>query len=307
MKRRYTLLLSLMLISVAACRSMGPQQRSLPQWDLSQANFLQWKADDPGFEQDRAIEASGMAADGSGFVIASEKYDHLLRLNPRTLELSTEKINLPRFSELEGITVNREHGLLISDEAHGEIFVIDGKNPPRPIDLGPLGIRGGKDGIEGIAATNDGSGRVFLLLERSRLAPGECVSTIFRLRWDRDQLLPSEQPLILPLEDCNWRLSALEYFRGHLLALKTRFPGPRYELISVDVESGRSTLLLDLDEVINRAEAEGWHSNIEGMALGADGALWIVSDNAMTRRAESEIPPEARRRTLLLKIPAIPE
>jgi len=310
MKRYFStpllLLLSLMLAS-AACRSTGPGSTTLPQWDLSRAEFLQWTADDPAFDQDHAIEASGMAAEGNNFWIASEKYARLLRLDSRNLRVRVEKIDLPEFSEVEGITLDSEHGLLMTDEAHAEIFVIGGDNRPHPVDLSSLGLQGDKDGIEGIASTNDGSERVFLLLERSRIAPEDCISTIFLLRWDQDRLLSTGKHIILPLEDCNWRLTALEYFRGHLLALKTRFPGPRYELISVNPRTGEMKTLLDLDRLIERAEAEGWHGNIEGMALETDGSLWIVSDNAMTHRVETEIPPVVRRKTLLLMIPAISE
>lgn len=311
MKRNPTLraLISLsLLIASAACHSTLPGNTKLPQWDLSKAQFLQWKADRPDYEQDHAIEASGMAADGPFLWIASEKYDHLLRVDTRTLDASTTPIDLPEYSEVEGITVDAKHGILMSDEAHATIWRIHGDHHPAAIDLSTQGIQGGKDGIEGIAATNDGSHRVFLLLERSRIAPERCVSKIFPFRWDADQLISSGEPIVLPLEDCNWRLSALEYFRGHLLGLKTRFPGTQhYRLISIDPESGNETVLLDLDELMTQAEMKGRHTNIEGFALEADGSLWIVSDNAMTRRRPSERPPEARLKTLLLEIPTIPK
>lgn len=302
------LCLLVLTLLFSGCRStQAPSgEQSLPQWNLAGARFLQWKADDEDFDQDHAIEASGMAADGEILWIASEKFAHLLKLNSRTLEARVEAVDLPPFSELEGITVDQKHGMLITDEAHADIFVLRGGSQPRSIDLTALGIHGGKEGIEGIASTNDGRDRVFLLQERSRVSKAQCASTVFPLRWEGDQLIADGPKLISPMEDCNWRLTALEYYRGKLLGLKTRFPGPRYQLVMINSRNGELTQLLDLDALIDKAEAEGWHGNIEGFAITADETLWIVSDNAMTKNRGLEAPPMSRRKTLLLRIPAYP-
>jgi len=298
--------LALLLLS-AACRSAAPpEQATLPAWDLSSAEFLSWQADVPEFNQDHAVEASGMAAEENTLWIASEKYARLLRLDTRTLRVRAEALDLPPYAEIEGVTIDGRHELLMSDEAHAGVLVLGRDGNVHPLDLESLGLSGSKDGLEGIAAANDGTGRIFLLLERVHEVDGHCVSRIFTLRRNGHTLRRAAADLEIPLEDCNWRLTSLEFFRGHLLALKTRFPGPRYELVSIDTGSGKLRRLLDLDKVIRKAEAAGFHGNIEGFALTADGDLWIVSDNAMTGRRVSPLPPPAHRRTLLLKIPVLP-
>jgi hypothetical protein len=146
---------------------------------------------------------------------------------------------------------------------------------------------------------------VFLLRERRGVELSGCSSTIFRLLLENDRLVAAQPPIEIALEDCTWRLSALELWRGRLLALKTRYPGEEYLVVEVDPENGRWWPLCDLTDLARRLAAEGWSNNLEGLALDDDGNLFLVSDNAVTWDAAPGGPPPARERTLLLRVPRI--
>lgn len=287
---------------LGACRTTLKSEQALPEWNLAGSEFLQWKADDPAFDPDRALEASGMAAEGDHLWFVSEKYSRILRLDPESMKAQVIEISMPEGSEIEGISPDPEHGLLLTDESRAEIFSLDPDLDPRPVKIQGIELKGSKDGLEGIASAGDG--RVYLLLERSHRSEDQCVSTIFRLRWKGDYLVEDAEALVIPLQDCNWRLTGLEYFRGHLLALKTRFPGPQYEVVEVDVNSGDLHRLLEMTDLIEGAVAQGFHGNLEGIAVMPDGGLWMISDNAMTGHRSGE-PSIARRPSLVLHIPAV--
>jgi len=289
------------LLLVSACRTAAPPAPALPQWDMSGAEFLQWKADDPNFGPDRAVEASGMAAGDGVLWVPLEKYSRILQIDTDSLEARVLEIPLPAETEIEALTREGDDGFLMTDEAHGAVFALDRNFRPRRVDIRGIEFEGSKDGIEGITAA--GNTQVFLLLERSRNPDGSCYSTVFPLRRSDEGLDWEEKELILPLEDCNWRLSGLDYFRGHLLALKTRFPGQRYRLVEINPQTAHVTPVLDMTDLILKAEEEGFHGNLEGLAVDNDGVLWIVSDDAMTQKASDGPPPEVSRKSLLLRIP----
>ncbi len=110
-------------------------------------------------------------------------------------------------------------------------------------------------------------------------------------------------PLTIALPDCDWRLTGLELWQGELLALKTQFPGERYELIAIDPDSGASRTVVELTELLRAVRREGWHNNVEGVAVTPDGTLWLVSDNAWTLVVDDPEPPKSHEKTLLLRIP----
>ena len=137
---------------------------------------------------------------------------------------------------------------------------------------------------------------------RARRRPG-CVSTIYRLRRTGGTLEEDGAPLTIALPDCDWRLTGLELWQGELLALKTQFPGERYELIAIDPASGASRTVVELTELLRAVRREGWHNNVEGLAVSSDGTLWLVSDNAWTLVIDEPEPPRSHEKTLLLRIP----
>lgn len=317
-RRRNRLTRAALLLVAAAlgCRTAGDASFApLPSWDPGRAEVVEWETDDPAFAQDRASEASGLDAMSGDLYLVSEKYARLLVVERGPVPvLRTVRLAVPQHAELEGIAVT-PRTLLICDEAHAAVYETrlavveralssgDTRSVPlRALKLRGVAVRGGKIGFEGIEL-DPPSGDVLLLLERGQTAPGACVSTLFRLRRRDDDLVLRGAPLAVELADCAWRLTSLEWYRGHLLALRTQFPGERYEVITIDLATGAATVVLELTELLRSLAAAGWGNNVEGLAVAEDGALWLVSDNAETGTIDDVLPPPAAERSLLLRIP----
>jgi hypothetical protein len=129
------------------------------------------------------------------------------------------------------------------------------------------------------------------------------VSPIFPLRIDGDVLVLDGPPLEVAMEDCYWRLTGLAWWGERLIALKTQFPGERYEVIEIDLETGEYDVLLNITSIMVQLGDRGWSNNIEGIAVTEDGTLWLVSDNSVTLTIDEPWPPPGEDRTLLMRIP----
>jgi hypothetical protein len=281
----------------------------LPTWDLERAEIIEWQSDDPAFEQDMALEASGLAVLDGILVVPSETYGRLLLIDPEeSYEVRVLRLEVPLYAELEGVTVHG-HTAYLCDEAYATVHVVDltlkdsvEPIPTRALPLEGLTVRGGKTGYEGIAITTDGS-LLYLLLERSGEEETGCISKVFRMQVTAQTLLAVEDHIEIDLEDCSWRLSALELWQGRLLALKTQYPDKRYELISIDPDTGEWEVVLEMTELLRSVASGGWGNNVEGLAVTADGTIYLVGDNAVTGRVDAPDPPLAEELTLLLRIP----
>ena len=294
------------------CRSARQQpSQAGPPWDISAAEILTWQADDQGFSQDRALEASGLTASDRFLYATSEKYWRVLQINPEQ-ELTTRVIPLdvPRHTELEGIAL-RNGKLYLCDEAHAAVYRIDLKDeldfgprkvPAQSLTLEGLEVAAGKIGIEGVAVSLDGR-RLWLLLERAGDSASGCVSRVFPLTIGDTALSVAADPIVVELEDCNWRLTGLHLWGDRLLGLKTQFPGERYEVIEIDPDSGAWEVVLDMTDFLRSVTVDGWHNNVEGITVTSDGALWLVSDNAWTGITDDPTPPLADRKAMLVRIP----
>ena len=305
-----------LVVVMSGCRSAtSPPAPTLPSWDIARAEVINWRSDDSYFEQDFALEASGLAAIGGYLCITSEKYARLLLVEPvGDATARVIRLEVPRHSELEGVAMT-ENGLLLCDEAHAAVYEVpigdDGSLvenggsdalPAHQIPMDGVAVRGGKIGFEGIEVDPE-SGTVFLLLERSGNEAEGCVSRIFRLLPEGDRLASHSEPLEIDLEDCAWRLTGLAWWQGTLLGLKTQFPGERYEVVAVDQTTGETEVVLELTEYLRRLEKEGWSNNVEGITVTDEGTLWLVADNAVTGVIDDPVPPRTDHGTLLLKIP----
>lgn len=284
-------------------------------WDPARAEVVQWQSDDPSFAQEFALEASGMAASGPYLYISSEKYSRLLVFDRSgSNRVGVVRLDVPAHTELEGVAVTAD-GLLFCDEAHAAVYEVAGGGESviaaavgglpvevRKLELQGLSVRGGKIGFEGIE-TDPETGEVVLLLERSGDENSGCVSRIYHLFRTGSRLVLQGEPVDVRLEDCAWRLTGLAWWNGRLIALKTQFPGERYEIVAVDLESGALEVLLELTDLLRSLGAAGWSNNVEGLAVTPDGALWLVADNAVTGVIDDPLPPSVDVRTLLLRIP----
>jgi uncharacterized protein YjiK len=305
--------------SVLSCRSAIDTGRPpLPRWDVSRAEILSWRVADPEFNQDYALEASGLAAADGLLYVASEKYSRLLLMEAATDPVArVVELAVPAHAELEGVAVTQRE-VLLCDEAHAAVYLVPLRSlsrvaavdaaprgrrlPVRQLKLRGVSLRGGKIGFEGIEV-DPRTGDILLLLERSRDPDDGCVSKIFRLRRTNDELVLSRRPIEVELDDCAWRLTGLGWWGNELIALRTQFPGERYEVVLVDLESGGAKVVLDLTEPLRSLGNEGWGNNVEGIAVTDDGALWLVSDNAVTGIIDDPRPPQTDELTLLLRIP----
>lgn len=298
------------------CRSIGgPDRTSTPAWDVDRAEVFEWRADDPAFDQEFALEASGLAVLDGKLIVPSEKYARILVIDPESdFAARVVPLRTPRHAELEGVAVEGD-SLVLCDEAHAAVYEVKAEAvsgvveaassetvEARQLALEDVGVAGGKIGFEGIESNprNDG---IFLLLEREGTVETGCVSKIFSLRRGPDRLISDAEPLVVGLEDCNWRLTGLAWWGERLIALKTQFPGERYEIVDVDLSSGESSVVLEMTSLLRSLAGDGWSNNVEGLAVSDDGSLWMVADNAVTGVIDDPEPPRIESRALLVRIP----
>jgi hypothetical protein len=300
------------LLSVAGCASTPPSaERPRPgPWDPNRAQALSWSADDRHFTQGWAVETSGLAFTDEAMVAPSEKYGRLLVFSP-TLEARVVELGVPPHAELEGVAWH-DGSLYLCDEAHATVYRVglgeETRLVPRlaavEMPLRGIDIEGGKIGVEGIEVSADGR-FLHLLLERSGDPSSGCVSRLWLLRIEGDELISAGAPLDIALEDCNWRLTGLAWMDGRLLGLKTQYPGERYEIVEIDRGSGSIEVIQDLTEYLRGVRAAGWGNNVEGIAIDDEGALWLIGDNAVSGVIDDFYPPETDERALLVRVPRV--
>ena len=286
----------------------GPGETRTEPWDVGRAVILVWHTDDENFTQTRALETSGLAFADEAMVAPSEKYGRLLFLSPN-LDARVVELGVPPHAELEGVAWH-DGSLYLCDEAHAAIYRVrlgeETKLLPKlaavEMPVSGIDLDGGKIGVEGIEVSSDGR-YIHLLLERSGDPASGCVSRLWLLRIDGDRLIAEGTPINIPLEDCNWRLTGLVWMDGRLLGLKTQYPGERYEVVEIDRIGGTFEVVQDLTEYLRGVRAAGWGNNVEGIAIGDDGALWLIGDNAVTGVIDDPYPPETDEKALLVKIP----
>ncbi len=317
--RRLLFVLALVAATTAGqvgCRStVAPTPGTSPPWDVERAEVVVWSADDPAFEQGFALEASGLAASRETLVVPSEKYGRLLLIDvSHGAQVRVVQIAVPAHAELEGVALFAG-GVLLCDEAHATVYEVplDDRRfaskgsfseslPVMQLRLEGVDVSGGKIGFEGIEIDPD-DGTVHLLLERTGNEVTGCVSRIWALRREDGILHSDRSPIEVQLEDCAWRLTGLAWWEGRMIALKTQYPGERYEVVVVDASSGETEVLLDLTELLRSLAGQGWSNNVEGIAVADDGSLWLVADNAVTGVIDDPLPTPGDSRTLLLHLP----
>ncbi|MEJ2582925.1 MAG: hypothetical protein P8127_15030, partial [Acidobacteriota bacterium] len=228
--------------------------------------------------------------------------------------VTTDRVRVPPHAELEGFAIT-PNAMFLCDEAHAAVYEIQIENlreivdraaesPLQALTLSLEGVDalGGKVGLEGIEGDRK-NGTIFLLLERDGTESTGCVSRIWSLKRHGNSLRSEREPIKIGLEDCAWRLTGLAWWNGHLIALKTQFPGERYEVVTVDLATGGIEVVSDLTGLLRSLASRGWSNNVEGIEVGPDGSLWLVADNAVTGVIDNPLPPPGKSRTLLLRIP----
>ncbi len=310
---------SCVLIAVAAgvgCSSIVHYRwPSLPEWNIAGAEVVSWRPENPAFGQDAALEASGLAVSDRFLYLASEKYARVLQVELTGDHRARSMVlDAPPHSELEGLALY-DGTVYLCDEANAAVYSAAlgeeddfGAGPgrrsieTRVLTVQGVRVQGSKVGFEGIEVS--ANGRVlYLLLERSGNPTNGCSSKIYRSMIRAGHLELEEWPLVVKLEDCAWRLTGLAWWGESLLALKTQFPGERYEVIQINPKSREWRVVLDATGLLRSLANQGWSNNVEGIAVAPDGALWLVADNAVTGIVDETLPPKGDRKTLLLRIP----
>lgn len=303
-------LTAIMVVAVAGLTGCASTPSMNEPWDESRAENLVWHPDDDGFSQDFALEASGLAVAGNMLAATSEKYARVLFMDPAAgLETRVVELGVPVHAELEGLAW-RDGVIYLCDEAHAAVYRAEMTKEtellPRlaAVELALEGVEleGGKIGVEGIEVSQDGD-HLFVLLERSGDPSSGCVSRLWHGEIDGDRLIAEDEPVDIALEDCNWRLTGLAWMEDRLLGLKTQYPGSRYEVVEIDPGTGDIVVLQDLTDYLRSVRDDGWGNNVEGIAIAADGALWLIADNAVTGVIDDPYPPPTDERALLLRIP----
>lgn len=314
------LICTVWILSVAmvgtGCRSAAVDQwTSLPEWNVDGAQIVSWHSETAAFGQDFALEASGLAVSDSFLYLASEKYARVLQVGLAPDHHARAMVlDAPPHSELEGLALH-EGIFYLCDEANAAVYSASlgdeeafGASPDRrsietrELRVEGVRVQGSKVGFEGIEVSPDGK-VLFLLLERSGTIEHGCSSKIYRSRIRSGHLELEEWPLVVKLEDCAWRLTGLAWWGEGLLALKTQFPGQRYEVIQINPKNREWRVVLDLTDLLRNIGNQGWSNNVEGIAVAPDGSLWLVADNAVTGIVDSSLPPKADQKTLVLRIP----
>jgi len=313
--RRWTFIAVVVLLGVGCRSAIGPGKAAPPPWNLARAQVVKWQAEEPFFAQEFAIEASGLAASHRFLWVPSEKYGGLLLMElSKHAHVKTVRVGVPRHAELEGVALV-DGGVLLCDEAHAAVYqvLVDNERdlfaappqeplPAEALTLEGVSVVGGKIGFEGIEVDDD-DGTVYLLLERSGTEETGCVSRIWDLHRSDGILRANGEPIEVPLANCSWRLTGLAWWGDELIALRTQFPGYRYEVVTIDRETGATEVILNPTSLLRLLAREGWSNNVEGIAVSGDGSLWLVADNAVTGVIDDTIPPPGDSNTLLLRIP----
>ncbi|MCP4901424.1 MAG: esterase-like activity of phytase family protein, partial [bacterium] len=195
--------------------------------------------------------------------------------------------------------------VLIGDEAVlAEAKPGDSQLTATQLDLPDLGVVGGKLGFEGLAIDVK-TGVIYLMLERSGDSRSGCRSTIYRLRRNGEALEEIAPPIELELENCTWRHTGLDFVSDKLVALKTSYPGFEYQIVEIDPQDGSSLLVQDITKMARVLAEQGFSNNLEGMIIGAEGELYLVSDNRAGALFVGSLPPKAKHKTLIVKLPRL--
>ncbi len=288
-------------------------------WDFDAVELVTWKTEDDGFAQDRAIEASGLTASENFLYVVSEKYASLLQIDPSSgYKMVAVPLLVPEGAELEGVTWT-DGQLYVCDEANAAVYSIPiadesalcDRDPSSPLPVTKLEfvdfeIPAGKTGLEGIAVDSRNN-RLYLLFERAEI-DGGCEARIYPLQINslgtggQNPSLAGDL-IIVPLEDCNWRLAGLTLDHNRLVGIKSQYPGEQYQLVGIDPVSGTTTLIEDITDFGRSLRPKGYGNNLEGITIGFGDQLFLVVDNADTWARRGEMPPAAEDETAFISIP----
>lgn len=322
MTHRFTLLLGglcLALLVLAGCKARGlltGRTDLEAQWNFEDVQSLVF----PNQQWER--EFSALATDTEALYLISERAGKALRLvypvGPDS-EFKERSLWLRKGGEYEGAAIQGGRLYLVDEhDDRGEnvspaLVTLLLQNTAEPLSVRPLRWDGldcdGGRCLEGLAVVGQ---TVYLLDERDHLPGGQCTSRLYVTTLNALETgAPAPTRTIeLALPDCDWRYSALHAApvgrRTYLLALRTRCVW-NAETESCDEDAYVVELLNPaatptvvssyrfLETTVRWWRMANVSRNLEGIALGPDGAIYIVSDNRWFQGRQPK--------TLLLRIP----
>ncbi len=322
MTNRFTLLLGglcLALLVLAGCKARGlltGRTDLEAQWNFEDVQSLVFA------NQQWEREFSALATDAEALYLVSERAGKVLRLaypvGPES-EFEEQALWRRKGAEYEGAAILGDRLYLVdehSDRATNvfpALVTLSLQDPAEPLSVRPIRWEGldcdGGRCLEGLAVVDQ---TVYLLDERDHLPGGGCTSRLYVTTLNALETgAPAPTRTIdLALPDCDWRYSALHAAtvgrRTYLLALRT-YCVWNAETKSCD-EDAYVVELLDPaatptvvssyrfpETTVNWWRMANVSRNFEGIALGPDDALYLVSDNRWSL--------DRQPKTLLLRIP----
>jgi hypothetical protein len=309
----------LVVLALAGCKARGLWAGKADleaQWNFEGVQSLVFA------NQQWEREFSSLATDAESLYLISERTGKLLRIAfPVGTRSEFEEKTLWRRKggEYEGAALQAGRLYLVdehadrAENASPSVVAISPQTPAEPLSVWPIRWAGldcdGGRCLEGIAVVGQ---TVYLLDERDPLEPDRCASRLYvtTLKALEGGAAAPQRTIELALPDCNWRYSDLHAAslgeRTYLLALRT------YCVWSAENEScDENAYVVEILDpaatppVISsyrfpEATVQWWRManvsrNLEGIALGPDGALYLVSDNRWVHGRQPK--------TLLLRIP----
>lgn len=294
----------------------GPKADLQALWDFDAADALAFAT------QDKEWRFSALASDDKSLYLIGEREGRLLKLGyPVSPRGRFDELALwgREGADYEGAALAGDSLYLLdvpSGPANSDPPLVvkvsrdkpDERGSAYPLSLPGLDCRGGQC-LSGIAVAQ---GAVYLLDEQDVLPGGGCAARLYTTTLGGLEAGGSggAQALSLPLPDCHWRYTDIHPLyvgeRLYLLALKTFCATSREgsecedDAYAVEIINPQGATKVVSSYHFTEAAVRWWRMadvsrNLQGLAIGGDGALYIVSDN----RWEGD----RRPKSLLIRIP----
>lgn len=309
---------ALALFTLTACGGFGRRARADLDalWNFKALDSLTF------MDQEKEREFSALASDSDALYLISERRGKILRaiypVGP-TGRFDELALWTREEGEYEGAAIVGEHLYLVDERSDpGQdvaplLVKVRLRSPEEQVASYPLRFTGldcaKGDCFEGLAVYG---GKVYLLDELDHLPGGGCAGRLYVTTLAALEAGSLSQPasLSLPLPNCQWRYTDVYPTpigeRVYLLALKTycswnqeakECDEDQYvvELIDPEVEPKVVSSYHFPEVQVGWWRMANVSRNLEGIAIGPDGSLYIVSDNRWTNGRQLK--------SLLLRIP----
>jgi hypothetical protein len=311
-----SLLFAVVLIASCGGLGMGSKADLEAAWNFKSVEALVFPL------QDREREFSALVADSEALHLVSERAGKILRVKfPISPYSSFEESDLwAREGAQYEAAAQVGQDLFLLDESLGReennsplLVKVLFTNPGQRVTSYPLRFNGldcqKGDCLEGLTVVG---GRLYILDERDRLPEGGCAGRLYvtTLSALEEGAYDKAERSSLPLPNCQWRYTDLNHTdfgeRTYLIALKVRCAWNQetleceedeYVIELINPQAGPKVVSSYRfpESAVNWWRVARVSRNLEGITVGPDGALYIVSDNLWNKGQEVK--------SLLLRVP----